>query len=66
MAFDGTLKFDTAIDKTGFKAGISELGSLAKKGMEVVAAATAAALFRGESAAALRQLRQLLRRDGAR
>ena len=43
MAFDGTLKFDTAIDKTGFKAGISELGSLAKKGMEVVAAATAAA-----------------------
>ena len=43
MAFDGTLKFDTAIDQTGFKAGISELGSLAKKGMEVVAAATAAA-----------------------
>lgn len=43
MAFDGTLKFDTAIDKTGFKAGISELGSLAKKGMEVIAGATAAA-----------------------
>ncbi|HRR76977.1 MAG TPA: hypothetical protein P5191_09240 [Ruminococcus sp.] len=43
MAFDGTLKFDTAIDQTGFKNGIAQLGSLAKKGMEVIAGATAAA-----------------------
>lgn len=43
MAFDGTLKFDTAIDKTGFKLGISDLGSLAKKGMAVVTGAVAAA-----------------------
>jgi len=39
MAFDGTLKFDTAIDKSGFESGLSSLGSLAKKGMAVVSAA---------------------------
>lgn len=39
MAFDGTLKFDTAIDKSGFESGISNLGSLAKKGMAAVTAA---------------------------
>ena len=43
MAFDGTLKFDTAIDKTGFEAGLSALGSLAKKGMAVVTGAVTAA-----------------------
>lgn len=43
MAFDGTLKFDTAIDKSGFEQGISSLGSLAKKGMAVVAGAVTAA-----------------------
>ena len=42
MAFDGTLKFDTAIDKTGFEAGLSALGSLAKKGMAVVTGAVTA------------------------
>ncbi len=36
MAFDGTLKFDTKIDDSGFELGLSALGSLAKKGMELV------------------------------
>ena len=39
MAFDGTLKFDTAIDKSGFESGLSNLGSLAQKGMAAVTAA---------------------------
>lgn len=43
MAFDGTLKFDTAIDQTGFKVGLSNLGNLAAKGMAVVTGAVAAA-----------------------
>lgn len=43
MAFDGTLKFDTAIDKTGFKLGLDSLESVAKKGMAVVTAAVGAA-----------------------
>lgn len=33
MAFDGTLKFDTAIDQTGFQSGLSGLGNLAKAGL---------------------------------
>lgn len=33
MAFDGTLKFDTKIDQTGFKSGLDGLGSLAKSGL---------------------------------
>ena len=33
MAFDGTLKFDTAIDQAGFKTGLSGLGDLAKSGL---------------------------------
>jgi len=33
VAFDGTLKFDTAIDKAGFNAGLSGLGDLAKSGL---------------------------------
>lgn len=41
MAFDGTLKFDTAIDKSGFESGISDLGSIAKTGMTVVTGAVA-------------------------
>lgn len=43
MAFDGTLKFDTAIDKTGFKLGLDSLGGLAKKGMSIVTASVGAA-----------------------
>ena len=41
MAFDGTLKFDTAIDKSGFESGISDLGNIAKTGMTVVTGAVA-------------------------
>lgn len=43
MVFDGTLKFDTSIDKSGFEAGIAKLGSLAAKGMKLVAGAVTAA-----------------------
>lgn len=43
MAFDGTLKFDTAIDKSGFESGLSNLGNLARKGMAAVTAAVTAA-----------------------
>ena len=44
MAFDGTLKFDTAIDQSGFKAGIDSLGSIAQAGMNAVAGAVSAAV----------------------
>ena len=43
MAFDGTLKFDTAIDKSGFEVGLASLGSLAKKGMAAITGAVTAA-----------------------
>ncbi len=43
MAFDGTLKFDTAIDQSGFESGIGKLGSLASKGMAAVAGAVTVA-----------------------
>lgn len=43
MAFDGTLKFDTAIDKSGFETGLSALGGLAKKGMAAITGAVSAA-----------------------
>lgn len=43
MAFDGTLKFDTSIVTEGFEAGIDKINSLVKKGMQIVAGATAAA-----------------------
>jgi TP901 family phage tail tape measure protein len=43
MAFDGTLKFDTAIDKTGFKLGLNSIGSIAKMGMGAITAAIGAA-----------------------
>lgn len=39
--YDGSLKFDTAIDEKGFNSGITKLGSLAKGGLKVVAAAVA-------------------------
>lgn len=41
--YDGTLKFDTAIDKTGFKLGLDALGGIAAKGMAAVTAAVTAA-----------------------
>lgn len=43
MAYDGELKFDTKIDKTGFKVGIDSLGSIAKNGMAIVTGAVTAA-----------------------
>ena len=43
MAFDGTLKFDTAIDQSGFQKGLSGLGSLAKRGIGIVMTAVTAA-----------------------
>ena len=36
MAFDGTLKFDTGIDKSGFESDIGKLGAIAAKGMKAV------------------------------
>lgn len=43
MAFDGTLKFDTEIDDSGFSAGLEKIGSFAKKGMALVTGAVTAA-----------------------
>lgn len=39
MAFDGTLKFDTAIDQSGFEQGIESLGTIAQKGLSAVKSA---------------------------
>ena len=43
MAFDGTLRFDTAIDQSGFTAGLDKIGGIAKAGLAAVAAGAAAA-----------------------
>lgn len=43
MAYDGSLKFDTAIDQSGFKLGISGLGSIAQAGMTIVTKALSSA-----------------------
>lgn len=43
MAFDGSLKFDTAVDSKGFQGGIDKIGSLAADGCKAVAGAFAAA-----------------------
>ena len=43
MGFDGTLKFDTTIDKTGFKLGLDGLGNIAKIGMDAIGSAVSAA-----------------------
>ena len=34
MANDGTLNFDTKIDASGFNAGLSKLGNIAKTGIK--------------------------------
>lgn len=65
MAFDGTLKFDTAIDKSGFETGLSALGGLAKKGMaaitgSVTAAAGGVAMFAKSSLEAYASYEQLV------
>lgn len=38
MAYDGTLKFDTAIDADGFQKGINSIGSIAEKGLKATTA----------------------------
>lgn len=38
LASDGTLKFDTAIDASGFQKGIDSIGSMAQKGLEATKA----------------------------
>ena len=42
MAYDGTLKFDTKLDSSGFKAGLSSLGSIAKTGLKTAMTAIGA------------------------
>ena len=42
MAYDGSLKFDTRVDSSGFKSGIEKLGSIAKTGLKVTATAIGA------------------------
>lgn len=39
--YDGSLKFDTAVDSNGFNSGIANLGKIAKTGMAVLAGAIA-------------------------
>ena len=36
MGFDGTLKFNTTIDQTGFKSGIKSIGDIAGKGLSAI------------------------------
>ncbi len=43
MAYDGTLKFDTAIDSKGFQNGIDGIGSIAEKGLKATGAILAGA-----------------------
>ena len=38
MAYDGTLKFDTSIDSSGFQSGINGIGSIAEKGLKATGA----------------------------
>ncbi len=42
MGYDGSLKFDTEIDESGFNDGVSKIGGIAKKGSGVAAAAVGA------------------------
>lgn len=42
MGYDGSLKFDTEINESGFDSGISKLGGIAKKGAGVAVAAVGA------------------------
>ena len=52
MAFDGVLKFGTAIDQSGFKSGLSGLGNLAKTTGTAVAGAFMGAAAAGTAAVA--------------
>lgn len=54
MGYDGSLKFDTAINASGFNAGIKNLGNIAKGGLAVLGGAIAgvtAAMGAGVTAA---------------
>ena len=39
MGYDGSLKFDTKIDESGFNSGISKISGAAKKGLAITAGA---------------------------
>lgn len=41
MGYDGSLRFDTSINENGFNKGLKNLGSIASKGMAVLAGAVA-------------------------
>ena len=41
MSYDGSLKFDTKIDESGFKSGIDNLGGIAKSAMGILAGVVA-------------------------
>lgn len=41
MGYDGSLKFDTAIDEKGFNSGVNRLGTIAKGGLSVLGGAVA-------------------------
>ena len=42
LAYDGTLKFDTRVDSSGFKSGIEKIGSIAKTGLKTAVTAIGA------------------------
>lgn len=43
MGYDGSLKFDTKVDESGFSSGINKLGSIAKTGLAVIGGVVAGA-----------------------
>lgn len=52
MAYDGTVKIGTQLDKSGLQSGLSGLGSYAKKGFSVLGSAAASAAKVAAAAAA--------------
>lgn len=56
MSYDGTLKFDTKIDSSGFKSGIDKLGGIASTGLKATGAILggAATAIAGIGAAAIK------------
>ena len=61
MAYDGSLKFDTKIDQSGFESGLKKLGGFVKKSAQVAAAAvtTATTALSGFAAAGVKYNAQL-------
>lgn len=41
MGYDGSLKFDTKVDESGFNSGVKKLGTIAKSGLAVLGAGVA-------------------------